>query len=146
MIRHVASMAVATVLAAVAPAHAQPRDPWDGPPASRPSGDGPSAPAARPDPPLPAEGVAVDPDRAARIERARHQVLDDSYQAELPDGLGTGSGSGRPERKPGGELVDRDRRARIDARTHDEAGPMSTVMTFVMWGMVIVILMTRSAG
>jgi hypothetical protein len=80
--------------------------------------------------------------RAARIEQARQQILDEAYQPNLPDG-GEGSGSGgvrRPGRQAGGELADRDHRRRVDVRMHDdEPGPMSAVMNVVLWGMVIVI-------
>lgn len=99
--------------------------------------------AAPPDAPFPAERIADAPTgRAARIEQARKQVLDDAYQPDLPDGIADGSGDGavrRPGRRAGGELADREHRARIDVRMHDEPSPMSAVMTVVMWGMIIVI-------
>jgi hypothetical protein len=117
---HVARLAVvATVLAVAAPGH-----------------------AAQVDPPFPAERIASEPSgRAARIEQARRLVLDDAYQSELPDGSGGGSGGTvrRPGRQAGGELADRQRRPRIDVRVHDEPGPMSAVMTVVLWGMIIVL-------
>jgi hypothetical protein len=112
---------VATVLVAAATGRAAPPDPPD---------------------PFPAERVADAPTgRAARIEQARQQVLDDAYQPELPDGTdGTGGGSvRRPGRRAGGELADREHRTRVDVRVHDERSPISGVMTVVLWGMIIVI-------
>jgi uncharacterized protein DUF4129 len=121
---------------------------------------GVALPAAADEPasPFPAERIAGDQDaqatraaqaaRAARIDQARGQVLDDAYQAELPGygagSAGSGSGSGgmgaRPRRLAGGELADeRERRAMFDAREHQEGGAMSSLMTMLMWGMVIVI-------
>src|SRR5512140_1085354 len=108
--------------------------------------------------PAPAGGAVA----ADRIERASRDVLDDNYQAELPRyreptgrisaGSGTGSGDGdgaagdgmgrglRPRRLAGGELGHDapDRRAMIDARDHEDPGAMSSLMTWLMWGMVIV--------
>ena len=106
--------------------------------------------------PAPAGGAVA----ADRIERASRDVLDDNYQAELPryreptgsasagtgsagsDGA-TGDGMGRgprPRRLAGGELGHdaSDRRAMIDARDHEDPGAMSSLMTWLMWGMVIV--------
>ena len=91
-----------------------------------------------------AEPAAEPADRRARIDEARRQVLDDAYQAELPS-YGTGSagdGAGpRPRRLAGGELAgdDRDRRAMFDARDHQEGGAMSSLMTMLMWGLVLVV-------
>jgi hypothetical protein len=81
--------------------------------------------------------------RAARIDQARQQVLDETYQADLP-GYGSGSagadGAHRwPRRMAGGELGDRERQTMFDAREHDEGRSMSSLMSVVMWGMVIVI-------
>lgn len=99
-------------------------------------------------------GLAV-PGYADRIEHARQGVLDDTYQAELPryrdqsgsdqpGSAGAGDGTGvqqRPRRLAGGELGegDRDRRTMIDAREHEDRGAASSLMTFLMWGMVIVV-------
>jgi hypothetical protein len=85
--------------------------------------------------------------RAEKIEQARRQVLDDTYQAELPGyqtgSAGSGDGTGvspRPRRQAGGELGDDDRDHRmIDAREHEAPGAASSLMTFLMWGMVIVV-------
>lgn len=111
------------------------------------------AAAGAPDPSGPAERVVEDPGhradqaaRAARIDRARLEVLDETYQADLP-GYGAGSaGSGAdgargwPRRMAGGELGDgRERRTMFDAREHQEGGAMSSLMNVLMWGMVIVI-------
>jgi len=78
------------------------------------------------------------------IERARQQVLDSDYQPELPRyARGGGSGSdiapGVPQRRAGGELEDAERhqRAMLDTRAQPETG--SSLMTMVMWGLVIVI-------
>jgi len=93
--------------------------------------------------------------RASRIDQARQAVLDDTYQAELPryrdpsGSAGTGAGSAgdgaggqlRPRRQAGGELGEgeRDQRMMVDAREHEEGGAASSLMSFLMWGMVIVI-------
>jgi hypothetical protein len=75
------------------------------------------------------------------IDRARTQVLDDSYQAELPGHAGGGAAApaadARPGRTPGGELAADDRR--IDARDHTEPAAVSSVMTMLLWGLVVVI-------
>lgn len=83
---------------------------------------------------------------AGRIDQARRQVLDGTYQAELPRYQTTSAGSGdgkgvSPRRQAGGELGGgaRERRTMIDARDHQEQGAMSSLMTFLLWGMVIVV-------
>jgi len=130
-------VAAAVLLGVALPASAEGPDP--GPAAERVAGD-PGHQAAR----------AVSTIQADRIDRARQQVLDDTYQAELPGyesgiaGSGSGSGAGgrgvRPGRMAGGELGEpRDRRAMFDAREHQESGGMSSLMSMLMWGMVIVI-------
>jgi hypothetical protein len=130
-------VAAAVLLGVAVPASAETPDP--GSAAERVAGE-PGHPAAR----------AVPAIQADRIDRARQQVLDDTYQAELPGyesgSAGSGSGAGgrgvRPRRMAGGELGeprDRDRRAMFDAREHQEGGGMSSLMTMLMWGMVIVI-------
>jgi hypothetical protein len=76
------------------------------------------------------------------IERARQEVIDDAFQPELPRFPGAGSGVLRkPQRKAGGELGDaeRERRAILDTRAHDSQGPLSSLMTLLMWGLVAVI-------
>jgi len=102
-----------------------------------------------------------------RIEKARSAVLTDEYQKELPgneielgsgaggldlDGSGAGSdeldGSGNPitHRHPRERrLTDfKDDRRRIDTRDYemqqDSGGPFGGVLTFVMWGVVIVMV------
>ena len=140
---HVARVAVAAaiLLGLAVPGHADRRDA--------------SGPAERVDEDRPT--VAADPaaraDRASRIDQARRTVLDDTYQAELPryrdpsgsPGAGGGSAGdgpgGRPRRQAGGELGegDRDRRMMVDAREHEEGGAASSLMSSLMWGMVIVI-------
>jgi hypothetical protein len=84
--------------------------------------------------------------QADRIEQASRQVFDDTYQDELPryriERRGSGDGTRtRPRRQAGGELADGDpdRRMMIDARNHEAQGATSSLMTFLMWGMVIVI-------
>jgi hypothetical protein len=93
----------------------------------------PSAPGAGP-------GAGKTDDAA--IERARQAVLDDSYQPELPRyQAGSGSGGivpGAPRRRAGGELGEAERdRQMFDTRAHEDAGG-SSLMTFVMWGLVVV--------
>lgn len=103
---------------------------------------------SRADPPFPAERIASDPAAAARVEQARRSVLDDAYQPELPGGAAGGSGAravGMPRRTAGGELADRDHPARVDARDHDEPRTLSTLMSIVMWGMIIVIAVLGAA-
>jgi hypothetical protein len=101
-------------------------------------GLGAAAPAGADPVNLPGTGKADD----AAIERARQAVLDDRYQPELPRyQAGSGSGGiapGMPGRRAGGELdeAERDRRM-LDTRAHDDAGG-SSLMTFVMWGLVVV--------
>jgi Domain of unknown function (DUF4129) len=92
---------------------------------------------------------AMQGDRQAdQIDRASKQVLDDTYQPELPryrtEPAGSGDGTRTlpwPRRQAGGELDedDQDRRVMIDARDHEAQGATSSLMTFLMWGMVIVI-------
>ena len=137
---HVARVAIATamLLGLAVPAYADPGD--TSIPAERAGDDRATVPA---DP-------AARADRASRIDQARRTVLDDSYQAELPHyrdpsgspGAGSGGAGGplRLRRQAGGELGDgeRDRRMMIDAREHEERGA-SSLMSFLMWGMVIVV-------
>jgi len=106
-----ASVAIAAGFAAAAGASAAPTDPAS-------------------------SGSALAPDA---IERARQQVIDETYQPELPR-YATGSGSGSDaRRRANGELDDAERRM-LDARAHDEPGGASSVISFVMWGLVIVAL------
>jgi len=134
----VARLAVvaAVLVAVVVPGHADPPD--LPPPAERVAGD----PGHRSD----QADRAAQAVRADRIDQARRQVLDDTYQAELPGygsgsaGSGAGGARGWPRRVAGGELGDdRDRRTMFDAREHQEGGAMSSLMSVLMWGMVIVI-------
>ena len=87
-----------------------------------------------------AAGVTSD----VAIDRARDQVLDADYQTELPGyGSDAVAGSavvpGLPGRRAGGELdAERERRDRFDTRDHGEGGG-SSLMTIVMWGLVVVI-------
>lgn len=75
-----------------------------------------------------------DPARAERVERARLQVLDDSYQPDLP----LHGGASQPNRKPGEIGAEPDRRM-VDSRYHDEPGAMSSLMSILLWGMIIVV-------
>jgi hypothetical protein len=52
---------------------------------------------------------------------------------------------GRPGRTAGGGLADRDHPARVDARDHDEPRTLSTLISIVMWGMVIVVAILGAA-
>jgi hypothetical protein len=104
---------------------------------------GVAAPACsdrRDSPPVVAPGSAVAPiSRAARVDQARAQVLDDAYQASLPRyGVGDGAAAGS-RREAGGELATDDRRAMIDAREHEPRGAASWLVGVVMWGMIIVL-------
>jgi hypothetical protein len=96
------------------------------------------AAAADPAPTSPASsGSALAPDA---IERARQQVIDEAYQPELPRyATGSGSGSGDPRRRARGELDDAERRM-LDARAHEAPGGASSVISFVMYGLLIVAL------
>src|SRR4051812_46447168 len=88
----------------------------------------------------------ADPEPTARplnqIDQARQHVLDEAYQDELPFyGAGSGSGSGTlrtPGRKANGELDDA-RDQQFDAREHDDRSGLSSLMTIVLWGIVIVL-------
>ena len=74
-------------------------------------------------------------DAADRIDKARTTVLTDEYQGELDDHE---TGDGLPHEQ---HAEHRDDRRRIDTRqeaTMGEAGPVSTVFSFLMWGVVIV--------
>jgi hypothetical protein len=99
-------------------------------------------PASLPDVPGPGTAPGMGRTDAAAIERARQAVLDTSYQPELPR-YQAGSGSGgiapaTPGRRAGGELAEAERdRRMLDTRAHEDAGG-SSVMTFVMWGLVAV--------
>jgi hypothetical protein len=149
---YVARLAVVAtvVFAASSPSRATPRDPWDGPPAAEgASGRGDGGRSAQPDPPFPAERIAGDAAaRAASIEQARRSVLDEAYQPELPGSPSGGSG-GRaaelPRRQAGGELADHGHPGRVDVRTRDEPTGLSTLMSIVMWGMVIVVAVLGAA-
>lgn len=80
--------------------------------------------------------------RSEAVERARREVLDDDYQADLPRYQDSGAdGASGPRRKAGGELgeAERERRAMLDSRAHGAGGALSSLMTFLMWGLVIVI-------
>ncbi len=96
------------------------------------------------DPPFPAEQIAGEGSaertaRAARVDQASKQLLDETYQAELPR-YRTGSGDAAtrsPRRQAGDELGKR--RAMVDVRDHEEAGGMASLMSALLWGMVIVI-------
>lgn len=87
--------------------------------------------------------VAID-----RIDRARQGALDSEYQAKLPryetdarsGKSGRGSGErdamGRPRRSANGEVG---RREWVDTRSEEHAPrEMSGIVSFVMWGLVIV--------
>lgn len=89
---------------------------------------------ARADAPGPTGAGSAEADA---IERARLQVLDDRYQPELPRyQTGSGGARGEPGRRAGGELDDTERRM-LDTRVH-EAGGGSSLVTFLMWGLVVV--------
>lgn len=76
----------------------------------------------------------------AAIDAARQAVLDADYQAELPRYAQSGSASGLPRRRAGGVLddVDRDRRALDDTRAQPGPGTGSSLMRFILWGLVVV--------
>lgn len=108
-------------------------DPWA---SARPAGDVPS-------PELSPRGKPRDP--AEAIEQARRQVLDDSFQADLPGELGGrgpdegGAGSAGSARSERGDRPE-DRGDRVfDVRDREQGGAGSSVMTVVMWGLVIAI-------
>ena len=96
-----------------------------------------------------ADSPPVPERRALEIDAARERALTSEFQRELPsdEAIGTGSGSGSSRGKgsaaerlrgPGDR---RDRRDRsIDTRQHrpEEAGPLGSLMTFLLWGLVIV--------
>jgi hypothetical protein len=86
---------------------------------------------------------AAAPASAQRIEQARQQVLDEHYQDELPVyGPGSGSGAGNrrwPRRQANGEL-DGPRDRMVDAREHHEPSGVSSLMTAVLWGLMIVVV------
>jgi Domain of unknown function (DUF4129) len=75
-----------------------------------------------------------------QIDRARQHVLDAAYQDELPVyGPGSGSGMHRtPGRQANGEL-DESRDEMFDAREHDGRSGTSSLLTVVLWGLVIVL-------
>ncbi len=80
------------------------------------------------------------PRSLAQIDQARAQVLDERFQDELPAyGRGSaGSGARRwPDRHASGERDEVQGRA-IDARRHDDRSAISSLMTTVLWGLVIV--------
>ena len=91
-----------------------------------------------------ADGAAAGSAADVAIDRARDQVLDGDYQADLPGHGSDGAADsaiapGVPRRRAGGELdAERERRERFDTRVRSEAGG-SSLMTFVMWALVIVI-------
>lgn len=129
-----AAIAIGLAVAGAGRAAADPRsaaDPWSAA-ATPPAVEAP--PVAEP----PAASQIAD----SAIDRARAQVLDADYQAELPRhaaGSGDGAIAGRPRRLAGGQLDDdeRRRRAMVDTRALPEGG--SSLVTFLMWGLVIVI-------
>ena len=92
-----------------------------------------------------------------RIEKARSAVLTDEYQKELPGNeIELGSGAGGLDLDGSGNLIThrhprerrltdfKDDRRRIDTRDYemqqDSGGPFGGVLTFVMWGVVIVMV------
>jgi hypothetical protein len=144
---------VATVLvAAAASSHAQ-HDPWDGPSPGERAAPAETAPAETPSATEPAERMAPahrtadDPVAAARIEEARRSVLDDEYQAELP-APATGGRAGTapfPGRRADGSVRDRERTAQVDVRQREEPHAVSSLMYFIMWGLVIVVAVLGAA-
>jgi hypothetical protein len=112
----------------------------------------PAAPTAAPTAAPPstetseARQPAIDAERdaarsAARIEGVRRKILDERYQSELPRYRGEGSGRDHRStrtRRAGGELGDADRRAMREAR-REEPSSFSTLMSMVLWGMVVVV-------
>ncbi|HSS02207.1 MAG TPA: DUF4129 domain-containing protein [Kofleriaceae bacterium] len=156
MTGHVARLVVvATVLvAAAASSHAQ-RDPWDGPaPPGERAAPAQTVPPAAGDraerresgseddePTTPVHRTADDPAAAARIEEARRSVLDDEYQADLPAAT-TGGGARTiplPGRRADGSAGDRGRSAQVDVRQREEPHAVSSLMYFLMWGLVIAV-------
>lgn len=81
------------------------------------------------------------PAQRARVERALEQVLDSSYQRELP-GYGSGAEQGpdaaRMRRRPGGRIADYDDRQLVDTRLQEQGGG-SPLASTLMWGLAIVI-------
>ena len=147
---YVASLVVvATVLvAATASSHAQ-HDPWDGPPppGERAAPVEAAAPAAGEQDPeeAPAQRTADDPAAAARIEEARRSVLDEDYQAELPAPAAGSARTMPPGRRADGSVGDRERAAQVDVRQREEPHAVSSLMYFVMWGLVIVVVVLGAA-
>lgn len=140
---YVASLVVvATVLvAATASSHAQ-HDPWDGPaPTGERAAPAEAAAPASSDPApetLPAQRTADDPAAAARIEEARRSVLDEAYQADLP---APAIGSGARTMPSTGRRAD----ASVDVRQREEPHAVSSMMYFLMWGLVIAVAVLGAA-
>jgi Domain of unknown function (DUF4129) len=81
---------------------------------------------------------------ADRVDRARRDALDETFQAELPRyhedaTAGQAGSSAWPRRRAGGDLP-RQRPRMVDAREHDEQGGVSGLLYMLMWGMVIVVI------
>ena len=97
-------------------------------------------------------GALASPALADRIEDARAQTLGDEFQKDLPGTEDTppelaGSNTGKPlgptdprlrrDTRNSGQVRDDDPR-RDTRRDQSDAGPMSSVFTFLLWGVVIV--------
>ena len=126
-----AGAAIAVTLGLAAPARAEPAE------SAESATEEPAPEAASPVAPAPA------PRSSEAIERVRRQVLDARYQDELPryrSDAGSGSGAAGRPRRAAGQLDDLERERRmLDTRARDDAGG-SSLVTVVMWGLVIVVL------
>lgn len=78
--------------------------------------------------------------RAADIDAARERALTAAYQRELPGdhAAGPGSAAGAESARPGREIEPREPWIDTRARRAEEAGPLGSLMTFLLWGLVIV--------
>ena len=78
--------------------------------------------------------------RRAQIDAARDRVLTSAYQRELPtdgadaDGRGSGSAAARPRTR----IDPRERSIDTRERRAEDTGPLGSLMTFLLWGVVIV--------
>lgn len=85
--------------------------------------------------------------QATRIDQAQQRALDPKLQPELPryrtdgrPGAGAldGSQGGRGPRRAG-ELVPREHnRAMVDTRERQQSGPIASLLSFLLWGVVVV--------
>jgi hypothetical protein len=83
---------------------------------------------------------APEPRSIADIDAARERALTAEYQRELPNGDPTAAGSGSDARRTRAPVDRRDRSIDTRERRPEETGPLGSLMTVLMWGVLIVMV------